>query len=82
MQIDESHDRQVFHGLYFPFSKSHLISFHPKPLSEITGHLAFTRSRQDSGNLLQIFNDGLTKLKEKGLYDQFRDDLLKGKYSP
>ena len=66
----------------FDVSKSHLISFHPKPLSEITGHLAFSRSRQDSANLLQIFNDGLAKLKEEGLYDQFRDDLLEGKYSP
>ena len=66
----------------FDASKSHLISFHPKPLSEITGHLAFSRNRQASENLLQIFNDGLAKLKEEGLYDQFRDDLLEGKYSP
>ena len=66
----------------FDASKSHLISFHPKPLSEITGHLAFSRNRQASENLLQIFTDGLAKLKEEGLYDQFRDDLLEGKYSP
>jgi polar amino acid transport system substrate-binding protein len=66
----------------FDPGKSQLLTYHLNPLSNTTGHLAFTRSRQDSANLLQIFNDGLTKLKEEGLYDQFRDDLLEGKYSP
>ena len=66
----------------FDPDKSQLLTYHLKPLSNITGHLAFTRSRHDSANLLQIFNDGLSKLKEEGLYDQFRDDLLEGKYSP
>jgi polar amino acid transport system substrate-binding protein len=66
----------------FDASKSQLLTYHPKPLSNITGHLAFTRSRQDSGNLLQIFNQGLAELKEEGLYDQFVLDLLAGKYSP
>jgi polar amino acid transport system substrate-binding protein len=58
-----------------------LISFHPKPLSKTTGHLAFTKSRKDSENLLGIFNQGLAKLKKEGLYDKFMDDLLAGKYS-
>ena len=62
--------------------KSHLLTYHLKPLSTTTGRLEFTRSRQDSGKLLQVFNHGLAKLKEEGLYDQFRVDLLKGKYSP
>ena len=65
----------------FDAGKSDLISFHPKPLSEITGHLAFPRSRKNSENLLLIFNQGLAQLKKKGLYDQFMDDLLAGKYS-
>jgi polar amino acid transport system substrate-binding protein len=58
-----------------------LITFHPKPLSKTTGHLAFTRSRKNSENLLRIFNQGLAKLKKEGLYDKFMDDLLAGKYS-
>jgi len=58
-----------------------LISFHPKPLSITTGHLAFSRSRKNSENLLGIFNQGLAELKKEGLYDKFRDDLLTGKYS-
>ena len=65
----------------FDASKSDLITFHPKPLSRTTGHLAFTRSRKNSENLLRIFNQGLAKLKEEGLYDKFLDDLLAGKYS-
>ena len=65
----------------FDASKSHLLSIHPKPLSKTTGHLAFTRSRKDSENLVRIFNQGLAELKKEGLYDKFADDLLTGKYS-
>ena len=66
----------------FDVSKSHLLSYHPKPLSQTTGHLAFTRNRKNSENLLQIFNQGLAELKKEGLYDQFVVDLLAGKYTP
>jgi polar amino acid transport system substrate-binding protein len=65
----------------FDVSKSHLLSYHPKPLAQTTGHLAFTRSRKNSATLLQIFNQGLAELKEAGLYNQFMLDLLAGKYS-
>ncbi len=65
----------------FDASKSDLLSIHPKPLSKTTGHLAFTRSRKDSENLVRMFNQGLAELKKEGLYDKFRDDLLAGKYS-
>ena len=65
----------------FDASESHLISFHPKPLSKTTGHLAFTRSRKNSENLLRIFNQGLAKLKKEGLYNKLMYDLLAGKYS-
>jgi polar amino acid transport system substrate-binding protein len=65
----------------FDASESDLISFHPKPLSETTGHLAFTKSSKNSENLLRIFNQGLAELKKAGLYDKFMDDLLAGKYS-
>ena len=66
----------------FELGKSDLLTFHPKPLSNTTGRLAFTRSRKDSENLLRIFNQGLAKLKKEGLYIKFLDDLLAGKYSP
>ncbi|GAH00589.1 unnamed protein product, partial [marine sediment metagenome] len=65
----------------FDASISHLISFHPKPLSETTGHLLFPRSRKNSEKLLRIFNQGLAKLKKEGSYNKFMDDLLAGKYS-
>ena len=58
-----------------------LLSFHPKPLSKTTGHLAFAKSRINSENLLRIFNQGLAQLKKEGLFNKFRDDLLAGKYS-
>lgn len=66
----------------FDVSKSHLISYHSKPLSKTTGHLAFTRASKNSENLLQIFNQGLSELKKEGLYNLFVVDLLAGKYSP
>ena len=58
-----------------------LLSFHPKPLSKTTGHLAFTKSRKNSESLLRIFNQGLAQLKKEGLFNKFRDDLLAGEYS-
>jgi len=65
----------------FDASKSQLLSIHPKPLSQTTGHLAFTKSSKDSEKLVRIFNQGLAELKKEGLYDKFADDLLTGKYS-
>jgi polar amino acid transport system substrate-binding protein len=65
----------------FDVSESDLISFHSKPLSKTTGHLAFTRSRKNSEDLLRIFNRGLAQMKKDGLYAKFMDDLLAGKYS-
>jgi polar amino acid transport system substrate-binding protein len=64
----------------FEISKLNLISYHPKPLSRTTGHLAFLRSRNNSENLLRIFNQGLAELKKEGLYNKFKEDLLAGKY--
>jgi polar amino acid transport system substrate-binding protein len=66
----------------FDVSKSHLLSYHPKPLSQTTGHLAFSRSRKNSESLQQIFNQGLAELKQEGLYKLFRANLLAGKYAP
>jgi polar amino acid transport system substrate-binding protein len=66
----------------FDAGKSHLLSYHPKPLSKTTGHLAFSRSRKNSKSLLQIFNQGLAELRKEGLYDRFALDLLAGEYSP
>jgi polar amino acid transport system substrate-binding protein len=65
----------------FDVSKSHLISYHPKPLSKTTGHLAFTRSRKNSEHLRQTFNQGLAELKKEGLYNLFVVDLLAGEYT-
>ena len=66
----------------FPLSKFRLITYHPKPLSETTGHLAFSRSGKDPKKILQLFNQGLAELKQEGLYDKFVRNLLDGKYQP
>ena len=64
----------------FEAGKIHMISYHPKPLSQTTGHLAFARSTKSSENLLRVFNQGLTELKQAGLYKIYKDELLAGKY--
>ena len=66
----------------FDAGQSDLITYDTKPLSETTGHLAFPRSRKNSESLLRIFDQGLAELKQEGLYDRLRKDLLAGKYSP
>ena len=66
----------------FPISKFRLITYHPKPLSETSGHLAFSKNRKNSKILLQVFNKGLAELKQEGLYDKFVRNLLDGKYDP
>lgn len=66
----------------FPISKFRSVTYHPRPLSETAGHLAFPMSRQNSANLRQLFNAGLAELKQAGLYDKFVKDLLDGKYQP
>ena len=65
----------------FKADKSQLITYHKKPLSETTGHLLFPRIKKESEHYLKIFNQGLAKLKEKGLYDLYMKDLLAGKYT-
>ena len=65
----------------FPVTKSELVTYHPKPLSKTTGHLAFTRSGKNSEKILQVFNQGLGELKAQDLYAKFVSDLLAGKYN-
>jgi polar amino acid transport system substrate-binding protein len=65
----------------FDAGKSDLLSIHPKPLSQTTGHLAFTKSRKNAESLVRLFNQGLAQLKRDGAYHKFMDDLLAGKYS-
>ncbi|MCJ8339145.1 MAG: transporter substrate-binding domain-containing protein [Pseudomonadales bacterium] len=58
-----------------------LFTFHPRPLSEKNGHLLFPKNRLGSVELLQVFNQGLAKIKKEGLYTKLVDDLLSGEYS-
>lgn len=51
-----------------------------KPLRSTTGHLIFSKSRDDAEKLLQAFNSGLQQLKESGLYDTYLQDLIAGQY--
>ncbi|MCX4025685.1 substrate-binding periplasmic protein [Spartinivicinus marinus] len=64
----------------FDETSLHLITFHPKPLVESTGHLLFSKQKADNEELLKIFNAGLKKLKDEGLDQKWREDLMAGGY--
>ncbi|MCX4027719.1 transporter substrate-binding domain-containing protein [Endozoicomonas sp. SM1973] len=65
------------------FSKEQVekITFHPRPYFTNTNHLLFFKKRHDSKKLLNIFNDGLRRLKKKGVYGKYYDMLLEGYYT-
>ncbi|ETR68051.1 MAG: amino acid ABC transporter periplasmic protein [Candidatus Magnetoglobus multicellularis str. Araruama] len=56
------------------------IGFHPKSLVEESTCLLFPKIREDSEKLMNIFNQGLNKLKQDGTYEKLTDNLLKGYY--
>ena len=58
-----------------------LITHHPQLLAETKGHLLFPKIRPESIELRYIFNKGLQKIKEEGLYYQLVSNLLSGQYN-
>lgn len=56
------------------------VTFQPRPLLSSPGHLLFSRKSAASEELVVIFNRGLAKLHESGIYDQFWTDLIAGNY--
>lgn len=60
--------------------QSQLITYHPKALTVEHGHLLFPKKNSNSEQLVAILNQGLIKLKVKGLYDEYVNALHAGKY--
>lgn len=58
-----------------------ILDYNRKPLTVTTGHLLFPKVRDDSAELLEIFNEKLEAFKKEGLYDRYMDDLIQGGYS-
>ncbi|WP_163832112.1 substrate-binding periplasmic protein [Spartinivicinus ruber] len=64
----------------FSKSMSQMVTNHYFPLVSNTTHLLFPRNREDSFELINIFNKGIKSLKADGTYDKFYDALLRGDY--
>lgn len=64
------------------FSKEEVdsIAHNEKPLTEVTGHLLFPKSRDGSKKLMKTFNEELQKLKDQGTYDELKQKLQQGYY--
>jgi len=56
------------------------ITYYHKPLTETTGHILFSKARDDTKKLLKIFNKNLQKLKDDGTYDKYKEKLIEGRY--
>ena len=56
------------------------VTFHPKPLFAVTGHLLVSKKNENAEEIIEAFNRGLAALKESGRYEQFQEDLVVGKY--
>ena len=56
------------------------ISYHPRPLDEGPLVLMFSKKVAKNKEIVNIFNQGLRRLKESGRYDQFFEESRQGKY--
>lgn len=65
----------------FQPSMIHMIDVLPKPLETNSGVLLFSRQHPDSEKWITIFNRGLKKIRDNGLYTKMEDQLLAGAYS-
>lgn len=57
-----------------------LFLIHPKPLKEDFSYLLFSRSHPDAKKWMDIFDQGMEKLKQSGIIDKINSDLQSGKY--
>ena len=64
----------------FPPEALQQIIHHPKPVTETSYHLLFSKQYESRTAQLSTFNKGLNKLKESGTFDRYLQDALEGKY--
>lgn len=57
-----------------------MLTFNPKPLLKLSGHLLFPKANENSERLAKDFNESLRKLVDSGVYDQYYNMLLSGGY--
>lgn len=58
------------------------VRYHPNPLFTDELHLLISKKTPNALQLIEKFNKGLAKLREKGLYAQYMDESFRGDYLP
>jgi len=64
---------------HFP-NERQMITHHKKSLYVTSDNLICTNKRSYGKKIVNIFNNGLKKIRERGIYDKYRGDSRKGKY--
>lgn len=65
----------------FTPQESQLITYHPKSFLEDPNlYLLLSKEKERNKRLITVFNNGLSRLKNSGKYDQFLADNRKGRY--
>ncbi len=58
-----------------------LFTHHPKAINQDPMYLLLSKKVAGNGEMRDLFNEGLKRLKESGQYDQIIADALAGKYA-
>ncbi len=67
-------------GEHFTREQRKSIHVNPKPLGTVTGHLLFPKASERSEDLRVAFNEGLSRIKNRGVYSELLERLGEGEY--
>lgn len=59
---------------YFHHSEKQLITYHPRPITQLGYYFILAKKNKVNFHLMQLFNKGMQELKENGLYDKLYND--------
>ncbi len=57
-----------------------LVTYHPKPVLEGSGHLLLSKKVEKNRHLIVVFNKGLKRLRKSGKLDQYLAESRRGEY--
>lgn len=64
----------------FPPDQAELFTHHPKPLRADPHHLLLSKKAERNKQMIELFNEGLKRLKESGKFDQYIAESRRGEY--
>jgi polar amino acid transport system substrate-binding protein len=57
------------------------VTYHPRPLTAVTGHLLFSKRADNIEKLVVVFNRGLATLRSSGRYALLQSEWMAGQYN-